>query len=502
MRRERSSPPPVWARKRATSQSDAGYSARDRSPTSGYGGRERTSPHRERSPGYRRERSDFRRGSGYHSPPRSGNRERSPIYRGKSPEYSRGPFPPFRNRCPSPGRPVLIDISPVSSAEGSPGHTNSGALPFEGEPSSLLNRKPFESIAHQPDNDLPFQGYDEYRYVFGEESSNRFAEDNVEQFGNFKKSAKMFHMASTDFDSQTDEVPGDNYRDTALDCETCGIHVNSIKALQVHFAGARHRKELKRRGLSTDLTDTSTHNRPAAQLGESLFVREDGAFNCGLCGVILPTEDLFEKHLNGKKHQKRLKWTKGEGLSGGQHWCNICNVYCTDKSGLDTHYAGKQHNKMMKRKGVPLLQAPPAPLPLPQHIQQQQQPMNPPLLQDNPLSMGHFAELLVAQQPRPPPNPNTTSWTHNQPQQSTSSNSSGPKSDNRLGVAHFLKSVKSLLPPSPPPPDVVQVKCVACDLLLLSAAAIDEHTSSEEHHYMVHCSGLQHSDVLVPQDLG
>ena len=217
---------------------------------------------------------------------------------------------------------------------------------------------------------------------------------------------------STDEEEEEEEGGGSKYRGMEFYCEACDVHVTSIVALQDHFAGAKHQKRLKQVGLDVDLTDLvkgptdpelkrkllrcklcdvivrgsemSVHTRCATHQekmqffdsedqdeDESIWFNEvainpdsflkslDDGFHCDLCGVTLPSNDLFRKHLDGKRHQKRLRWEFLEQTEDDhgdsnqmQYWCKICNIFCTSKEALDKHFLGKKHAKMLKSKGV------------------------------------------------------------------------------------------------------------------------------------------------------
>ena len=198
-------------------------------------------------------------------------------------------------------------------------------------------------------------------------------------------------------------------------CEVCNVSVSSMQALQTHFAGAKHQKKLRQGGLSTDLQDLYRddldpavkekvfrcvvcdvvltgneikvhvkglrHQTGADDAGvesEDAFVEVDpGTYqssssstiktystrhehHCSLCGVTLHHWEIFQKHLQGKRHQKLLKWNepneevKGEIAGQQQFWCNICGIFCTNKDSLDGHLTGKKHYKMLKSKGIPI----------------------------------------------------------------------------------------------------------------------------------------------------
>ena len=253
---------------------------------------------------------------------------------------------------------------------------------------------------------------DEEEYNDDEEKEeDPFCSDSI-QHGSFDDGTTMFDSSTEELEEEEDD--GVKYRGMEFYCEVCDVEVTSIVALQDHFAGAKHQKRLKQVGLDVDLTDLVkgpsnpelkrkllrcklcdvivrgsemlVHTRCATHQekmqffdsgdqdedeDESIWFNEvainpdsflkslDDGFHCDLCGVTLPSNDLFRKHLDGKRHQKRLRWEFLEQTEDDhgdsnqmQYWCKICNIFCTSKEALDKHFLGKKHAKMLKSKGV------------------------------------------------------------------------------------------------------------------------------------------------------
>ena len=82
-------------------------------------------------------------------------------------------------------------------------------------------------------------------------------------------------------------------------------------------------------------------------------------YRCILCDVDFPSKQPYELHIQGKKHEKKLRWTNSDGRDpddGGnnsaQFWCGICSVFCSTANDLDKHFSGRQHAKGLRIKGV------------------------------------------------------------------------------------------------------------------------------------------------------
>jgi hypothetical protein len=91
---------------------------------------------------------------------------------------------------------------------------------------------------------------------------------------------------------------------------------------------------------------------------------------CSICNVICYYETDLQKHLRGRKHQKKLEALKGKGKGTeeklhekeapqladknkkrGSRWmCSICNANCTSHSDLERHIRGRRHQGRCKPK--------------------------------------------------------------------------------------------------------------------------------------------------------
>ena len=201
-------------------------------------------------------------------------------------------------------------------------------------------------------------------------------------------------------------------------CELCEAECSSIEALQDHFAGTRHQKKLCLNGLSSSLKhkyninyeDELSGKVVECTLCKVIFHGLEGAFHfksekhqalcnfateskidnrqwlrvvcdapdksaddellrdmdepekvadgyyCDLCAATMPTETLFQAHIEGKRHQKKARWQylclEGDTSEVNQYWCRLCNMFCTDRDALTTHYRGRNHIKTLQKKNI------------------------------------------------------------------------------------------------------------------------------------------------------
>lgn len=187
-------------------------------------------------------------------------------------------------------------------------------------------------------------------------------------------------------------------------CEVCGITATTFDALQVHFAGAKHNKNLRKVGYGNtfksmhEVRDPQLSNKilrcllcdiilteaevsihvgctthvKALERSEERFKEMDpdkwfvevtklssrppkNGYTCALCNITLPNFEGFQAHMQGKRHMKAVKISSAtpsvENSNVSQVWCNICNIFCTNQESLDIHLKGKKHQKTLKNKG-------------------------------------------------------------------------------------------------------------------------------------------------------
>ena len=199
-------------------------------------------------------------------------------------------------------------------------------------------------------------------------------------------------------DEEEDHVPKSKME---FNCEVCGISTNSFSVLQIHFAGLKHSKNLRKFGYSDTfkmrhevhdpqlsgkilrcllcdvmLTEAEiglhvgcrTHISALEREGErfstmdpdKLFVEVEKTasksrrgYVCKLCEVTLADYNGFRTHLQGKRHIKAVKLADSthNQSDANNYWCNICNIYANSEEALDTHLKGKKHHRTLKHKG-------------------------------------------------------------------------------------------------------------------------------------------------------
>lgn len=119
----------------------------------------------------------------------------------------------------------------------------------------------------------------------------------------------------------------------------------------------------------TSLTSSSAPGPTSAPL--SLSGREMGgslsmhysasgrrSYECGMCKLHLSDKEHLKLHLDGKKHQKRVRWMRLSAKEGTnsemrQVWCSLCHTFVTNKAGFESHIRGRSHVRVLRSSGVP-----------------------------------------------------------------------------------------------------------------------------------------------------
>ncbi len=433
------------------------------------------------------------------------------------PSFGRHPvsIPPSRNEQELRGRRPELAASPPGLSNSRPSTADSSSSFYsESTTTDETSSSTSTSNPEHSNHRLPFEQYVKKATV----DLDPFTSDEI-QFRSFKRTAKMFDKSLDEL--QNEEEDEGHYEEEEelpkqrmeLYCEVCNVSVSNMKGLQDHFAGAKHQKELRKSGLSSDFSeigkdkyvdrdptlktkilscklcdiafsgsDMAVHvNNPAhldalsdfeqpppkddpfwfVEVGktESKKANEpertaDG-YHCELCGCTVPHYELFQVHLKGKSHQKRLKWSEGqkkmpEGME--QHWCSVCNIFCTNREALANHLVGKKHAKTLRQRGVTSTE-------------------------DGKQYQG------------PPPSP---------PRSSTSLTSSSRKPSR----THRNPSPGSLRSPyASIDRNNQRVRCSLCHIMLYSNVEVHDHLASEEHIRKIRFNpNLKLQDFLIPAD--
>ncbi|KAI3717736.1 hypothetical protein L1987_69529 [Smallanthus sonchifolius] len=159
-------------------------------------------------------------------------------------------------------------------------------------------------------------------------------------------------------------------------CEVCSISCNTKDLLEKHKQGKKHIKCLQK---LADSSANAPKTAPPPVASETLVgelenkqhgLLENGeranSVYCDLCNVVCYSQDIFQKHVGGKKHSAKaiIQLASKNGFlvaasnsSGGSQkkpntfQCGLCKITCTSNELLCMHIAGKKHLNKLKESG-------------------------------------------------------------------------------------------------------------------------------------------------------
>lgn len=108
----------------------------------------------------------------------------------------------------------------------------------------------------------------------------------------------------------------------SLRCVVCNVDCNSKDVLEKHMSGKKHNRNLQNHssalvGQIGSISHQKISGSAGASTGQSLFAKRlklleggapaDSVKVCTICNVVCNSQDVFEKHLTGKKHAIQVK---------------------------------------------------------------------------------------------------------------------------------------------------------------------------------------------------
>ncbi|KAF5796882.1 putative transcription factor C2H2 family [Helianthus annuus] len=133
-------------------------------------------------------------------------------------------------------------------------------------------------------------------------------------------------------------------------CELCNITCNTEDLLQKHKQGKKHLNCLQKPPVILQ------NGAPKPE-----FIR------CDLCNVVCNNQEIYQKHVVGKKHSAKalIQLASTNGLfaatsnsSGASQkkpntfQCGLCKITCTSNELLSMHIAGKKHLNKLRESGL------------------------------------------------------------------------------------------------------------------------------------------------------
>ncbi|TKY73333.1 zinc finger RNA-binding protein [Spatholobus suberectus] len=187
-----------------------------------------------------------------------------------------------------------------------------------------------------------------------------------------------------------------------LRCEVCKIDCNSKDVYEKHVSGKKHKRNLQVQANPTNTflagpshTSVQTNSNiqgkvTVAAVVKDIKSKEQKVLNggattnsvkvCETCNVVCTSQDVYDKHLAGKKHAAQVGLMSNNGIGpyiaafkrqgvgpwnkapkkikvDQSAWCEVCKIKCNSKDMYITHLSGKKHLKNLEKQSKPKIDA-------------------------------------------------------------------------------------------------------------------------------------------------
>lgn len=167
---------------------------------------------------------------------------------------------------------------------------------------------------------------------------------------------------------------GINNEDGVYECFVCDSPCSTEEMLNAHLGGKNHIRKLDKAGWNSFLPPEPLG--PIAKIEEikqkkwktgekktftEVFPTNKGQFNCDTCNLEFDSKCVYETHMKGNPHKKRLKLLDEIAENGGKADCHLCAFIASSATQLEIHKAGKKHKQRVEQAkmglpgGTPLL---------------------------------------------------------------------------------------------------------------------------------------------------
>ncbi|KAM1740179.1 hypothetical protein ACFX11_015784 [Malus domestica] len=157
----------------------------------------------------------------------------------------------------------------------------------------------------------------------------------------------------------------------SLRCDVCDIYCTSKPIYEAHIAGKKHQKKVAMQhnpGVTAG-AELETKRRKILRGGSTV----DSVRVCTICNITCNSEEVYNKHLYGKRHKAQASLM---ALDGGPYiaavrsqfngiwkkdpnkaklvqsaWCEVCKINCNSNDAYVAHLVGKKHKKNLEQLG-------------------------------------------------------------------------------------------------------------------------------------------------------
>jgi len=154
-----------------------------------------------------------------------------------------------------------------------------------------------------------------------------------------------------------------------LSCQVCDVHCSSIVVYNSHFQGKAHARKMK--SLSSELVYSSTKARSIVSTSSVAGSKgTNGGLFCKSCDLLCSSLVVYDSHVQGKAHAKKVRAISGAPTSGAinhcssqivsntrnpenkenssDYFCKECELICSSEVVYKSHMQGKIHAKKLK----------------------------------------------------------------------------------------------------------------------------------------------------------
>ncbi|MED6121963.1 hypothetical protein PIB30_035201 [Stylosanthes scabra] len=172
-------------------------------------------------------------------------------------------------------------------------------------------------------------------------------------------------------------LPNQTKGSRSMRCEVCKIDCNSKDAYEKHISGKKHKNNMQ---INANPMLAHGGNNVGSEVKKPKLSNGgapvDSAKVCTVCNIVCNSQDVYNKHIAGKKHAAQVALMSNNGIgpyvaafkSQGigpwkkepkkikvmqPVWCDTCKVTCNSRDMYASHLVGKKHLKNLEKQSKP-----------------------------------------------------------------------------------------------------------------------------------------------------
>ncbi|MED6194346.1 hypothetical protein PIB30_027735 [Stylosanthes scabra] len=172
-------------------------------------------------------------------------------------------------------------------------------------------------------------------------------------------------------------LPAQTKGSKSMRCEVCKIDCNSKDVYEKHISGKKHKKNMQ---INANPMLANGGNNVGSEVKKRKLSNGgapvDSAKVCTVCNIVCNSQDVYNKHIAGKKHAAQVALMSNNGIgpyiaafkSQGigpwkkapkkikvmqPVWCETCKVTCNSRDMYASHLVGKKHLKNLEKQSKP-----------------------------------------------------------------------------------------------------------------------------------------------------